>query len=94
MEKRTTGVIATVVTAVFCGLPGLCSLCWGAIAVVAGLVPGSEIDIMGRGDPQTAITTGIAGLCLGLFFVAIPVVVGIFTLRNKKEEAEEEIVQA
>lgn len=87
MNNRNTGIIATIVTAVLCGCPGLFSLCWGAIASFAGLVPGSEIDIGGSSDPRAALYTGIGALCLGVILVAIPIVVGFLTLRRKPSGA-------
>ena len=85
MDKKTTGLIATIATALLCGCPGLIGLCMGVIFAFAGMVPGSNIDIGGSSDPTAAIGTGIALLCLGVVFVAIPVVVGIVTLRNPKD---------
>lgn len=83
MDKRTTGIIATVVTALLCGCPGLFGICWGVIAIPVSFVPGANIDIGGNNSPQAALTAGIVGLCLGLIFIAIPIAVGYFTLRNR-----------
>lgn len=83
MDKKTGGIIATVVTALCCGLPGCFSLCFGLISALAGAIPGSDIDIMGSGDPAAAIGMGIASVCGGIIFIAIPVAVGFFTLRKK-----------
>ncbi|MBN1147468.1 MAG: hypothetical protein JXA78_09440 [Anaerolineales bacterium] len=88
MDKRTTGIIATVVTVLVCGCPGLLSVCWGAIAAAASFIPGAEIDIAGSSDPTTALISGLGALCIGVVFVAIPVAVGFFTLRKKPEAAE------
>lgn len=87
MEKRQVGLIATIVTALCCGCPGLFSICWGGIAAIASFVPGADIDIGGSSDPQAALLTGIASLCGGIIFLAIPIVVGVLTLRKKPEEA-------
>jgi hypothetical protein len=92
MEKKTIGIIALVVTILFCGLPGLCGLCAGPIFVVAGAVPGAEIDIFGSSDPSAAIAYGIGTLCISVLFVAIPVVVGFLTLRKKSNVLEDEEV--
>jgi len=59
----------------------------GAMFALVGTIPGSDIDIGGSSDPAAAIGTGLAMLCVGMLFVAIPVVVGFVTLRNKPEEA-------
>jgi uncharacterized membrane protein len=87
MDKKTVGIIATVAAALLCGCPGLFGICWGFIAAIASQVPGANIDIGGSSDPKTALITGIGSLCLGVIFVAIPVVVGFVTLRKKPEAA-------
>lgn len=85
MDKKTTGLTATIATALLCGCPGLFGLCMGAMFAVIGVIPGSDIDVMGSSDPTAAIGAGIALLCLGVVFVAIPIVVGVVTLRNPNE---------
>lgn len=87
MDKKTTGLIATIATALLCGCPGLIGLCMGAMFAFVGVFPGSDIDVLGSSDPSAAIGAGVAMLCLGVVFVAIPIVVGIVTLRNPKETA-------
>ena len=87
MDKKTTGLIATIATAILCGCPGLIGLCMGGMFAVVGTIPGSDIDIGGSSDPAAAIGTGIAILCVGVIFIAIPIVVGVVTLRKKPEEA-------
>ena len=88
MEKRQIGLIATIATVLCCGLPGCVSLCMGGMFALVGGIPGSDIDIGGSSDPAAAIGMGIAMLCGGIIFIAIPVVVGFFTLRNKPTVAE------
>ena len=83
MDKRTTGIIATVVAVVLCGCPGLISLCMGAMFAVVGQIPGAEIDVFGGNDPRAAMGFGLGALCLGIIFIIIPIVVGVLTLRNK-----------
>ncbi len=84
MEKRTVGIVATVLTILLCGCPGLFALCWGAITVPATFMPNAQIDVFGSSDPNTAMMYGIGAFCLGVLAVAIPVVVGILTLRKPK----------
>ncbi len=83
MDKKTTGIIATVATALLCGCPGLFGLCFGLISAAASQIPGSEIDVFGSSDPQSALTMGLVTLCVGIIFIAIPIVVGFVTLRKK-----------
>ena len=85
MDKKKTGIIATVATALLCGCPGLISLCMGAIYAVVSQIPGAEIDMFGSSDPADALTFGIGGICLGIVFVAIPIVVGVVMLRKSQE---------
>jgi hypothetical protein len=83
MDKKMIGIIALIVTILFCGLPGLCGLCGGPLFVIVGLIPGAEIDIFGSSDPKAAIAYGIGTLCVSVLFIAIPVVIGYLTLRKK-----------
>lgn len=83
MDRRTTGIIATLIAVLLCGCPGLLLLFTGAVTAFASQVPGANIDIGGRNDAQAALSWGMAILCLGVLLVAIPVVVGILTLRNR-----------
>jgi outer membrane biosynthesis protein TonB len=87
MDKRTTAIIATVVTGLLCGCPGLAVLCFGALAIPISFTPGAQIDVFGSNDPQSLLTTGIVGLCLGILLIAIPVIVGFTTLRNRPAPA-------
>jgi hypothetical protein len=83
MDKRTTGLIATIATALLCGCPGLVGLCLGGTSVLASFIPGAEIDVFGSNDPAAATSMGIVFLCLSVIFIAIPIVVGFVTLRRK-----------
>lgn len=87
MDRRTTGIVATIVAVLLCGCPGLAALCFGAMFAVASQVPGAEIDVFGSGDPQRALSFGIGSLCLGVVFIAIPIIVGFLTLRKQPETA-------
>jgi hypothetical protein len=88
MDKRTTGIIATVVAVLLCGCPGFFALCWGLIAAFASQIPGADINIGGSSDPSAAMGAGIGALCLGVIAIAIPIVVAYFTLiRNRASAA-------
>ena len=91
MEKKTAGMIGLVAAILLCGLPGLCGLCMGPLFAIAGMIPGADIDIFGSGDPSSAIGMGIAILCGSVLFVAIPVLVWFFAVREKP--AAEEVVE-
>lgn len=85
MDRKSTGLIATIVTALLCGCPGLFGLCLGATSVLASLMPGADIDVFGSSDPGVAASMGFVFLCLSVIFIAIPIVVGVVTLRKPKE---------
>jgi hypothetical protein len=85
--NRQNATILTAVTALLCGCPGLFGLCVGLMMALVGVIPGSDINIGGSSNPATAIGLGLALLCLGIIFIAIPIVVGFVTLRKKPAEA-------
>lgn len=82
--NRNTALIVTVVAALLCGCPGLFACFMGAMFAFVSQVPGSNIDVFGSSDPQSALAFGVGALCLGVILVIIPVVVGFFTLRNSR----------
>lgn len=83
MNNKNKGLIATIAAVVLCGCPGL-FMCFGGIMFAfVGSIPGADIDINGSSDPASAITLGITLLCVSIIFIAIPVVVGFFTMRKK-----------
>lgn len=91
MENKTTGIIATVVTALLCGCPGLFVLCFGASVAFIGATPDSYPDFT-VDNPDMIIAVGAAILCLGVLFIAIPFVVGFFTLRSRPASPSDDII--
>lgn len=88
MDKKTAGMVGLVISILFCGLPGLCGLCFGSMFTIIGLVPGAEVDIFGSSEPRAAITAGLGALCLSFIFIVIPILVWFFTLRKKPSKDE------
>ena len=86
MDKKTTGLIATIATALLCGCPGIFGLCMGSTSLIASIVPDADIDVFGSSDPASAATMGFVFLCLSVIFIAIPIVVGVVTLRKKPDD--------
>ena len=80
MENRDLGIILTLVTIVLCGIPGLVSICSGVVLAFNNL---------NFADPAIAVLFTVSFLCTGLFFVAIPVVAGFLTFRNRSRSAVE-----
>jgi hypothetical protein len=85
MDNKSKGIIATVAATLLCGCPGLFMCFFGATSVFASMVPGADINVGGSSDPAAATTMGVVFLCLSLIFIAIPIVVGVITLRKKPE---------
>ncbi|RJP49346.1 MAG: hypothetical protein C4583_12765 [Anaerolineaceae bacterium] len=82
MDKKTVGIIATVLSALACGCAAIISCAWGVIGVT-----GTPINITSGGDQYVdtmSPTVGYVLLCLSVLFVAVPVVVGFVTLRKKR----------
>jgi uncharacterized membrane protein len=83
MEKKTIGIIATVVTALCCGCVALLSCIWGGM-----IATNTPFNVTSNG--QESIQTfppaiGYVLLCLSVIFILVPVAVGFFTLRKKPE---------
>ncbi|HKJ37746.1 MAG TPA: hypothetical protein VJ972_03145 [Anaerolineales bacterium] len=86
MDKKTVGIIATVVTAFLCGCASIFSCVWGFI-----IVSGQPIDVTSNGitTPQTlSPTIGYVLLCLTVIMIAVPVAVGFFTFRKKADDSQ------
>lgn len=81
MDKRTVGLIGVVITTLLCGLPGLAGLCMGPLAIWGTTLPDNTL---GPGDTNLAIGGGIFILVVSIFFVALPVVIGLLTLQGPK----------
>jgi hypothetical protein len=85
-ESKTVPIIGTVAAIVLCGLPGLCLLCPGGVAAIAGVFNYSNVGF------ELPKWTGYVFLCLSIIFIAIAVVVPILLLRKKKPAAAEEVL--
>ncbi len=85
MDKKTTGIIATVVSALLCGCPGLFLCLFGAASAL-----GAGTFELGQRSGGVPKGVGVVLLCLGLLLALIPVGVGFFTLRNKPQEINNE----
>jgi hypothetical protein len=90
MDRRTGGIIATIVAVLLCGCPGLCLCLFGAIAATGQMPYTSHFPYTSDfGNPYSETVPsyfGFVALCLALVFIAIPIVVGVLTLRNKPEK--------
>jgi hypothetical protein len=84
--KKTGGIIATILTGLLCGCTGV-ALCPTGIITLLGVMPYTT-TVNGYTSTGTAPAwLGIVALGLSVVFIAIPIVVGILTLRNKRTPA-------
>ncbi|GAB4504773.1 MAG: hypothetical protein Fur0043_17670 [Anaerolineales bacterium] len=83
MDKKTTGIIATVASVVLCGCPGI-FLCIMGIGTALG---GGTMTLGDTTQPMDP-TYGYVFLCLSVIFILIPILVGFFTLRKKPGSEE------
>lgn len=81
MDKRTTGIIATVISALICGCAAIFACVWGIIVAT-----NTPINVTNNGQQSTQslpTPVGYVLLCLSILFILVPIAVGFFTLRNK-----------
>ena len=89
MQNRTIGIVATVITTIFCGCFSIISCVWGVI-----IARGVPVDVTSNGitAPQTfSPTIGYVLLCMSVFMILVPMAVGFFTLRKKPEVASVDV---
>lgn len=82
MDKKTTGMIATVATALICGCCALFACIMGF-----GTITGNGTFKLGGTTQPMPPSYGYVFLCLSVLFIAVPVVVGFVTLRKKPADA-------
>ncbi len=87
MDRKTVGIISTIATTLLCACPGLFLCVFGGLSA-AGLGTYTSDIVGASGAGKIAPGMGIALLCVGILLVAIPIVVGFFTLRKKPEAAK------
>ncbi|MCX6070879.1 MAG: hypothetical protein NTU91_08490 [Chloroflexi bacterium] len=91
MDKRTLGIILTVVTVLFCGCPGLFICLFGGLTAAGlGTYTTDVLGTTGVGELPTG--SGYGMLCGGLILIAIPIVIGVVMLRKPKAVPPTDIV--
>ena len=81
MKRNTGAIVATILTSLLCGLPGLLLACLGIFVAFGAQLP--DYAQVG-GNQQDAMLTLVLFLGIGMILIAIPVIVGIITLRKKR----------
>jgi hypothetical protein len=80
--SKTGAIIGTIASVLLCGCPGIIACIFGILIAVG--VP-FNTTVNGYSSQQTfPVGYGIGLLCASVIFVAIPVVIGVLTLRTKK----------
>lgn len=84
--SRNTSIVVTVITAFLCGCPGLFLCVVGGITAT-GWMP-YTVTVNGITNQGLLPSSyGVAILCVSLILMAIPVVIGVVTLRRKPAPA-------
>jgi len=84
-KSKTGAMIGTAAAILLCGCPGLC-ICLFGVMTAFGLSTGNyDIGSITGSGPLPA-WYGYVFMCVALFMIAIPVVVGFMTLRDKKSK--------
>ena len=86
MDRKTTGMIATIATAVLCGCPGLFMCIFGAVTATGNMPYNTEVNGIQNSGMMPA-SVGFVLLCFSLIGILIPILVGFFMLRKKPEAA-------
>ncbi len=83
--NRTTGLILTVISVVVCGIPGMLVTIAGFFITSFGLLADkAQLKLDTNLDQMSVIFSGMGGICLGLIFAAIPILIW---LRNKRQKS-------
>jgi hypothetical protein len=83
--KKTGGMIATALTSILCGLPGLGLACFGLLGLIGTQTPGTSVRT--SSGLQDALIGGALFIGGGAILILIPIVVGFLSLRNKRSAA-------
>lgn len=83
MRNRTLAIVITVLAVFLCACPGLAFLCFG----FSGFLDYYALQsyIFGITDKTTMDVWGITGMCLGVVFILIAVLVVVLALRKPKD---------
>ena len=82
MSNRSSGMIATIATALLCGCCGLFACIMGF-----GAITGNGTFTLGNATQPMPPAYGYVFLCLSIIFILVPVAVGFFTLRKRPESS-------
>ena len=86
-KLKVGGIIGILVAVFLCGLPGLSLALFGVVTAFGLSLRQDDFRIVSGTGPLPG-WVGFVIICVSLFMIAIPIVVGIITLRNKKPKED------
>jgi len=90
--NRTVGIGLTIFTVLCCACPGLVFCILGVLAAVGVSVPVTTTLGSTSSTQNLPASWGIGFICLSIILIAIPIVVGFVTLRNKPAAVDSPVV--
>jgi hypothetical protein len=88
--NRTVGIGITIFTVLCCACPGLMMCVFGGM-IGAGVPLTTTLNGMSFSQ-KLPVSYGVGLICLSIILIAIPIVVGFLTLRNKPAAVESPVV--
>jgi formate hydrogenlyase subunit 3/multisubunit Na+/H+ antiporter MnhD subunit len=85
-KSKTGGIVGTLAAVFLCGCPGL-FLCIFGVWTATGKMPYTTSFNDYSGGGMMPSWAGYAMLCGSILLIAVPIVVGLMTLRDKKPKA-------
>lgn len=82
-ESKGFAIIITLLTVLICGCPGLSLALFGVITILGLSLRRGDFKIVSSTGPLPA-WYGDVFIAVALFMITVPVLVGFFTLREKK----------
>jgi len=83
--NRTTAIILTIATTLFCGLPGIGLICFAVLGLVGTNMPGFYQQNPNASPGQAWLGAGMF-FCVSFILLLIPIVVGVISFRMSKTE--------
>ncbi len=81
--KKKSGFVLSIVTLIFCGLPGMLATLGGIVIAGFGFMADkAQLKLDTNLDQVSVIWTGLGGVCAGLFLIAIPVLIWLWYKRR------------
>ena len=90
MDRKTTGILATLAAVLLCGCPGIFICLFGALSAAGIGTWGTQLNSLGSSG-SVPTWFGVGFVCLGLLLIAVPMVVAFLMLRKKPEAIADEV---